>query len=93
VGLNFADDAEAALFQKIVEDKLSERRQRRERRGNVKRHSLGNGATKSDAPPPPSSTGIAVINGGGYSAPAAQTSMLPATHQPAHMYFSQELIS
>ena len=42
VGLNFADETEAANFRKAVEDKLTERRLRRERRNAVKRqHSLG----------------------------------------------------
>ena len=88
VGLNFADETEAAQFQKIVEDKLAERRQRRERRAAVKqRHSLGstNGAVKGDAPPPPSSTGIPV-----YNVSTAPSTIIQQSHQPAHLYFSMK---
>ena len=51
IGLNFADEAEAEIFQQTVEAKLSERRQRRERRQNSRRQQGGNsghsnGATK-----------------------------------------------
>eukprot|EP00088_Acartia_fossae_P006652 TRINITY_DN13069_c0_g1_i1.p1 TRINITY_DN13069_c0_g1~~TRINITY_DN13069_c0_g1_i1.p1 ORF type:complete len:541 (-),score=174.23 TRINITY_DN13069_c0_g1_i1:321-1943(-) len=38
VGLNFADEREAAHFQEVVESKLLERRQRRERRHQAKRN-------------------------------------------------------
>ena len=39
IGLNFADEAEAAVFRQTVEQKLQERRQRREKRqANKKQH-------------------------------------------------------
>jgi len=53
IGLNFADEAEADVFQKTVESKLAERRKRRERRqasrkqqGGHLDHGTGNGAAK-----------------------------------------------
>jgi len=51
IGLNFADEAEAEIFQKTVESKLTERRKRRERRQASRKqqggHSdHGNGAAK-----------------------------------------------
>ena len=37
IGLNFADEGEAELFRQSVEQKLAERRQRREKRQATKR--------------------------------------------------------
>jgi len=51
IGLNFADEAEAEIFQKTVESKLAERRKRRERRQASRKQQgghvdHGNGAVK-----------------------------------------------
>lgn len=51
IGLNFADEAEAEIFQKTVESKLTERRKRRERRQASRKQQGGhvdhsNGAAK-----------------------------------------------
>lgn len=50
VGLNFADETEAAYFQAAIEDKLTERRLRRERRMASKRQSQ-NGSTSQNGTP------------------------------------------
>ena len=42
VGLNFADEREAAIFQEVIEGKLAERKQRREKRQQSKRAATNN---------------------------------------------------
>jgi len=59
VGLNFADEAEAEIFQQTVESKLSERRNRRERRQASRKQPDGNGVHSNGA------AKHAVQNGGG----------------------------
>ena len=53
IGLNFADEGEAEIFQQTIEAKLTERRNRRERRQAHRRqqsgHSSSNGASKHGA--------------------------------------------
>ncbi len=74
VGLNFADEGEAAYFHKIVDNKLTERRQRKERRNAMKRQSsMGNSSNSSAAvhqqaplpppPPPPANATATGLNG------------------------------
>ena len=48
--MNFADETEAAYFQAAIEDKLTERRLRRERRMASKRQSQ-NGSTSQNGTP------------------------------------------
>ena len=73
IGLNFADESEAATFQKTIEAKLAERKQRRERRQAARRqqsgqsngvtsHSVTNGGLAVKAPAPVSMSGL---GGGG----------------------------
>ena len=45
IGLNFADESEAEVFQQTVEAKLTERKLRREKRQAARRQNLGNGVT------------------------------------------------
>merc|ERR550539_1822077 len=60
VGLNFADEDEANYFRQTIENKLAERRQRRERRNALKRQGQNPNAQADlslvKAPPPPSSS-------------------------------------
>ena len=86
IGLNFADENEAANFQLAIENKLTERRLRRERRMASKRQSLngsGNGGGNSG----PQATTTAP--------PSQQPSMPPMpqpvqqVHVPAHVYFNR----
>jgi len=73
IGLNFADEAEAATFQQTIEAKLAERKQRRERRQAARRqqsvqsngvtsHGITNGGMAVKAPAPLSMSGL---GGGG----------------------------
>ena len=79
VGLNFADEGEASLFQNAVEAKLNERRQRRERRMASKRQSSQNGAQIAAQLPsaPPA------------SAPMPQPQPVQQVHVPAHIYYNR----
>lgn len=62
IGLNFADEDEADLFQKTVESKLAEKRDRRERKQAMKRQQMGsNGVVVSGAP----TNGGSGVNTGG----------------------------
>merc|ERR1711892_1468004 len=71
VGLNFADEAEAEIFQQTVESKLSERRNRRERRQANRKQQDGNGVHSNGA------AKHAVQNGGGGDAGVKGVGVVP----------------
>ena len=92
--MNFADETEAANFQAAIEDKLTERRLRRERRMASKRQSQ-NGSTNSNsnlqtmqnnqqpqthANPMPS------------NAPMPQQQPIQQVHVPAHVYYHRYVV-
>ena len=85
VGLNFADEHEANFFLNAIEDKLNERRLRRERRMASKRQSqngsgpVGGAPNQGGAPPPPPTS----------MAPMPQQQPIQQVHVPAHVYFNR----
>ena len=79
MGLNFADENEAANFQRAVEDKLNERRLRRERRMASKRQSQNGAQISAQVPPTPSMPPM----------PAAPQPVMQQVHVPAHVYYNR----
>ena len=75
VGLNFADENEAATFQKAIEDKLTERRLRRERRMASKRQSQNGGGLEPTTP--------------ASMPPMPQQQPIQQIHVPAHVYYNR----
>lgn len=81
VGLNFADEHEAYLFQNAIEDKLNERRMRRERRMASKRQNQ-NGAGQIEQPHHMAQPV--------HQQPAqVQAQPVQQVHVPAHVYFNR----
>ena len=83
MGLNFADENEAANFQRAVEDKLNERRLRRERRMASKRQSQNGAQISAQVPPAPSMPPM----------PAAPQPVMQQVHVPAHVYYNRYVLS
>ena len=79
MGLNFADENEAANFQRAVEDKLNERRLRRERRMASKRQSQNGAQISAQVPQAPSMPPM----------PAAPQPVMQQVHVPAHVYYNR----
>ena len=77
-GLNFADENEAANFQMAIENKLTERRLRRERRMASKRQSLNGLQAPVPAGPPSQQQSVPPM-----PQPVQQV------HVPAHVYFNR----
>ena len=75
-GLNFADENEAANFQMAIENKLTERRLRRERRMASKRQSLN--GLQAPVPVVPQQQSVPPM-----PQPVQQV------HVPAHVYFNR----
>lgn len=78
IGLNFADENEAANFQMSIENKLTERRLRRERRMASKRQSLNGLQAPVPAGPPSQQQS---------NPPMPQP--VQQVHVPAHVYFNR----
>ena len=77
-GLNFADENEAANFQMAIENKLTERRLRRERRMASKRQSLNGLQAPVPVGPPSQQQSVPPM-----PQPVQQV------HVPAHVYFNR----
>jgi len=78
IGLNFADENEAANFQMAIENKLTERRLRRERRMASKRQSLNGLQAPVPVGPPSQQQSVPPM-----PQPVQQV------HVPAHVYFNR----